>query len=93
MTPEGLEALMNHPEAKAEIARRLEESQNGRLTPREPQLGTGLIPGVVDLIGGTLKAVLDPVLGLIPTNDAVKGSRRFPERMAHILFYQDWVEL
>lgn len=79
MTPEGMEALMNHPEARKEIQRRLEEQAAGKVLPREPQLGTGLIPGLVDLIGGTLKAVLDPVLGLIPTNDAVKGLKKFPE--------------
>jgi hypothetical protein len=77
LRPEGLEALMNHPEAQAEIRRRLEQRDAVQAEPR--QLGTGLIPGLVDLIGGTLKAVLDPVLGLIPTNDAVKGSKKFPE--------------
>jgi hypothetical protein len=70
---------MNHPGARAEIERRLHQREAVQGEPR--QLGTGLVPGLIDLIGGTLKAVLDPVLGLIPTNDAVKGSKRFPERM------------
>jgi hypothetical protein len=79
LKPEGLEALLNHPEARAEIQRRL---QNRAAAPVEPrQLGTGLIPGLVDLLGGTVKAVLDPVLGLIPTSDSVNGLKRFPERM------------
>lgn len=79
LRPEGLEALMNHPEARAEILRRLEQRDAVREEAR--QLGTGLIPGRVDLIGGTLKAVLDPVLGLLPTNDAVNGLKKFPEGM------------
>ena len=81
MTPEGLDALMNHPEAQKEIKRRWEEhtAASNPKVAREPQLGTGLIPGLVDLLGGTLKAILDPVLGLIPTSDAVKGLKKFPE--------------
>ncbi|KAF2747959.1 hypothetical protein M011DRAFT_493875 [Sporormia fimetaria CBS 119925] len=82
MTPEGMEALMKHPEAQKEIKRRLEEhvgAQSGTVAPRDPQLGTGLIPGLIDLIGGTLKAVVDPIFGLIPTEDAVRGHKRFPE--------------
>lgn len=89
MTPEGMEALMNHPGARAEIQRRLEQHEaekTGKITPRDPQLGTGLIPGLVDLLGGTLKAVLDPVLGLIPTNDKVKGLKKFPEGMFNLSF-------
>jgi hypothetical protein len=75
LKPEGLEALLNHPEAQAEIQRRLE----GRSAEEPRQLGTGLIPGVVDLLGGTVKATLDPILGLIPTKDSVKGLKKFPE--------------
>jgi hypothetical protein len=78
LKPEGLEALFNHPEAQAEIRRRL-ESRNASQKPR--QLGTGLLPGVVDLLGGTVKATLDPILGLIPTKDSVNGLKRFPEGM------------
>jgi len=80
--PEGLDALLSHPEAQKEIRRRLYEhaaASGSNIAAREPQLGTGLIPGLVDLIGGTLKAVLDPILGLIPTNDSVKGLKKFPE--------------
>jgi hypothetical protein len=80
LKPEGLDALLSHPEAQQEIKRRLEardEVKSGRLGER--QLGTGLLSGVVTLLDGTLKAVLDPVLGLIPTNDAVKGLKKFPE--------------
>lgn len=81
LRPEGLDALLSHPEAQKEIRRKLEEyeaTQSGKVVPR--QLNTGLINGVTTLLGGTLKAVLDPVIGLIPTNDAVKGLKRFPER-------------
>jgi hypothetical protein len=77
LKPEGLEALFNHPEAQAEIRRQLE----GRNAEEPRQLGTGLIPGVIDLLGGTVKATLDPILGLIPTKDSVKGLKKFPEGM------------
>lgn len=79
LKPEGLEALLNHPEARAEIQRHLQSRNADPVEAR--QLGTGLIPGLVDLLGGTLKAVLDPIFGLIPTDDAVKGLKRFPEGM------------
>jgi hypothetical protein len=36
---------------------------------------------VIDLLGGTVKATLDPILGLIPTKDSVNGLKRFPEGM------------
>ncbi|KAF2676846.1 hypothetical protein K458DRAFT_379372 [Lentithecium fluviatile CBS 122367] len=80
LRPEGLDALLNHPEARHEIKRRLEEherTQSDQIASR--QLSTGLVNGVVTLLGGTLKAVVDPILGLIPTNDAVKGLKKFPE--------------
>lgn len=82
MTPEGFEALMNHPSAQQEVKRKLAEYEAGNTVKVESrQLGTGLIPGLVTLLDGTLSAVLDNVLGLIPTPDAVKGLKRFPERM------------
>jgi hypothetical protein len=34
------------------------------------------------LLGGTVKATLDPILGLIPTKDSVNGLKRFPEGLA-----------
>ena len=66
LTPDGVEALFNHPEARPEIQRRLE----GRDAAEEQPcyLGTGLVPGVVDLLAGTVKATLDPTLDLIPTS-------------------------
>jgi hypothetical protein len=81
MSPEGMEGLLNHPEARQEIEKRLREYQSGKKVERNDprQLGTGLIGGVVSLLGGTLEAVLDNVLGLIPTNEAVEGLQRFPE--------------
>ncbi|USP76717.1 aromatic peroxygenase [Curvularia clavata] len=75
LKPEGLEALLNHPEARAEIESRLQNRDAASAEPR--QLGTGLIPGLVDLLGGTLKAVLDPILGLIPMNDSVNAKYPF----------------
>ncbi|CAO2658563.1 Nn.00g062860.m01.CDS01 [Neocucurbitaria sp. VM-36] len=77
LKPEGLEALLNHPQAQHEIQRRLQERNAAQEESR--QLGTSLIPGVLDLLGGTVKATLDPVLGLIPTKDSVTGLKRFPE--------------
>ncbi|KAF1828508.1 hypothetical protein BDW02DRAFT_603355 [Decorospora gaudefroyi] len=77
LRPEGLEALFNHPEAQAEI--------RGRLLDRDAthkercQLETGLVPGVIDLLGDTVRATFDPILGLIPQNDSVSGLKRFPE--------------
>jgi hypothetical protein len=81
MNPEGMERLLNHPEARKEIEKRLREHQSGQAVERNAprQLGTGLIGGLVTLLGGTLEAVLDNVLGLIPTNQAVEGLQRFPE--------------
>jgi hypothetical protein len=79
LTPEGAEALFNHPEARAEIQRRLEGRDAAQPEPR--QAGTGLVPGVIDLLGGTVKATLDPVLGLIPIPGSVKGLKKFPEGM------------
>ncbi|POS81345.1 hypothetical protein DHEL01_v200275 [Diaporthe helianthi] len=76
MTPEGMENLLNHPEARREINRRLHELHNR--VPEQPQhhdsrqLGTGLI-------GGTVDAIFDNVLGLIPTSESVKDLKRFPE--------------
>ncbi|KAH7174596.1 uncharacterized protein B0J16DRAFT_404342 [Fusarium flagelliforme] len=84
LAPEGMDALMNHPEARAEIDRRLKEHQAGQVQQEkrhEPrQLKTGLVGGVVSLLGGTVEAVLDNVVGLIPTNKAVKGLQKFPEK-------------
>jgi hypothetical protein len=80
LRPEGMETLLSHPEAQKEMKRRfeaLQEGKSGRLDSR--QLNTGLVNGVVTLLGGTLKAVLDPIFGLIPTDDAVKGLKKFPE--------------
>ncbi|KAH6647095.1 hypothetical protein BKA67DRAFT_525275 [Truncatella angustata] len=78
MTPEGMEALLNHPEARQEIDRRLTGFRSGETEKR--QLGTGLVSGVTSLLGGTLEAVVDNVLGLIPTNAAVEGLQKFPEK-------------
>lgn len=72
---------MNHPDAQPAIKRKLAEYEaatSGKVEAR--QLGTGLVPGLVSLLGGTLQAVYDNVVGLIPTNDAVKGLKKFPER-------------
>ncbi|KAK9419456.1 hypothetical protein SUNI508_07431 [Seiridium unicorne] len=77
MTPEGMEALLKHPEARQEIDRRLKQSQTGETEKR--QLGTGVLSGVTTLLGGTLEAVVDNVLGLIPTSEAVEGLQKFPE--------------
>ncbi|KAF5254691.1 hypothetical protein FANTH_624 [Fusarium anthophilum] len=81
LAPEGLDALLNHPEARAEIDRRLKEHQVGQEEKsHEPrQLKTGVVGGVVSLLGGTVEAVVDNVLGLIPTNKAVNGLQKFPE--------------
>ncbi|KAF5646412.1 apo9 cpo9 [Fusarium tjaetaba] len=81
LAPEGLDALLNHPEARAEIDRRLKEHQvSQEEKDHEPhQLKTGVVGGVVSLLGGTVEAVVDNVLGLIPTNKAVKGLQKFPE--------------
>lgn len=88
MTPEGMSNLLDHPEARQEINRRLKEV--GRQAPEQPQhhearqLGTGLLEGVGTLIGGTLEAILDNVLGLIPTSESVNGLKRFPEGMSQL---------
>lgn len=75
--------MLNHPDARQEIHRRIQEYQAGEAAkqPRSRQLGTGLVGGVVDLLGGTVEALVDNVLGLIPTADAVEGLDRFPEGM------------
>jgi hypothetical protein len=77
LRPEALETLFNHPDAQAEIRNRLEGRDASQEEPR--QLGTGLIPGITDLLGGTIKGTLDPILGLIPTSDSVNGLKKFPE--------------
>ncbi|KAJ0107209.1 hypothetical protein J7T55_007579 [Diaporthe amygdali] len=83
MTPEGMNTLLNHPEARQEIDRRLKELE--RRVPEQTedhearQLGTGVVGGVGSLLGGTLGAILDNVLGLIPTSESVNGLKRFPE--------------
>lgn len=88
MTPEGMNNLLNHPEARQEIDRRLKEF--GRQAPEQSQhhearqLGTGLLGGVSTLIGGTIEAILDNVLGLIPTSGSVNGLKRFPEGMPQL---------
>jgi hypothetical protein len=86
LKPEGIEALLNHPEAQAEITKRLTEHEAIHANQRETrQLNTGLVGGLVTLLDGTLSAVLDNVLGLIPTNEAVKGLKRFPEGILTLL--------
>jgi hypothetical protein len=80
MTPEGLDALMKHPAAQQEVKRKLAEYEAGKTEKLEArQVNTGLVPGVVSLLNGTLTAVYDNVLGLIPTADSVKGLQKFPE--------------
>ncbi|KAM0269230.1 hypothetical protein ACHAPA_004500 [Fusarium lateritium] len=83
LAPEGMDALLDHPEARAEIDRRLQEYQAGqdqeKKQPEARALKTGVVGGVVSLLGGTVEAVVDNVLGLIPTNKAVKGLQKFPE--------------
>lgn len=87
MTPEGMNTLLNHPEARQEIDRRLKGLD--RRVPEQTedhearQLGTGLVGGVSSLLGGTLGAILDNVLGLIPTSESVNGLKRFPEGMLY----------
>jgi hypothetical protein len=76
-----MDALLNHPEAQPVIKRKLAEYEAAKSGVEARQLGTGLVPGLVTLLGGTLQAVYDNVAGLIPTNDAVKGLKKFPERM------------
>lgn len=71
MHEDGLHALLNHPEARAEIQRRLEQ--------HDAEKRAGILEGVTTLLGGTLTAVVDSVLGLLPTDDAVDGLMRFPE--------------
>ncbi|ROW05749.1 hypothetical protein VMCG_05188 [Cytospora schulzeri] len=70
MHEDGLHALLNHPEARAEIQRRLEQHDAEK---------RGIVEGVTTLLGGTLTAVVDSVLGLLPTDDSVNGLMRFPE--------------
>ncbi|KAF4994431.1 hypothetical protein FDECE_13131 [Fusarium decemcellulare] len=81
LSPDGMDALLNHPEARKEIDRRLKAYEAGETEKRnEPrQLNTGVVGGVVSVLGGTVEAVVDNVLGLIPTNKAVKGLQKFPE--------------
>ncbi|KAI0145131.1 hypothetical protein GGR57DRAFT_322299 [Xylariaceae sp. FL1272] len=79
MTERGMEGLLNHPEARQEIERRLKEHRSPKTTKQKEQLDTGLLSGVVSLLGGSVEAVVDNVLGLIPTNDAVEGLNYFPE--------------
>lgn len=78
MHEDGLHALLNHPEARAEIQRRLEQHHTEKRD-------TGIIEGVTSLLGGTLTAVVDSVLGLLPTDDAVDGLTRFPEGKTPLL--------
>lgn len=71
---------MKHPSAQEEVKRKLAEYEAGKADNIEArQVGTGLVPGVVSLLGGTPTAVYDNVLGLIPTGDSVKGLKKFPE--------------
>lgn len=74
LKPEGLEALLNHPEARAEIKRQLQSRNATSVKPRQ----------LVDI----LKPILDPLLGFIPTSDSVKGLKRFPEGMYTIVSSQ-----
>jgi len=46
---------------------------------------------VVTLLEGTLHAAFDNVFGLILTNDAVKGLKKFPERMDYLDCFEDEV--
>jgi len=90
LRPEGIEALLNHPEAQAEITKRLAEHEAMHANQHEArQVNTGLVGGLVTLLGGTVSAVLDNVLGLIPTNEAVKGLKRFPEGTLTLLVYSN----
>lgn len=83
MTSEGMNNLLNHPEARREINRRLKEPDNQ--VPEQSQdhearkLGTGLLDGIGDLLGGPLGAILDNLLGWIPTAESVNGLKKFPE--------------
>ncbi|KAI0137143.1 hypothetical protein BJ170DRAFT_45393 [Xylariales sp. AK1849] len=81
MTPEGMEALLNKPEARREIDRRLKEHRSEAQAEQHQsrKLETGVLGGVVTLLGGTLEAVIDNVLGLVPTAKAVEGLQKFPE--------------
>jgi hypothetical protein len=74
---EGIEALLNHPEAQAEIRGR-PQTRNAAYKERH-QLGTGAVSGLADLLGGSLKATLDPVMGLLPLPGLMSGSKKFPE--------------
>lgn len=76
-----MDALLNHPEARQEINRRLKEHHKVQEHEKR-QLNTGLGKGIVTLLDGTVEALVDNVLGLIPTNKAVQGLQKFPERMS-----------
>ncbi|KAF7541113.1 heme-thiolate peroxidase [Neopestalotiopsis clavispora] len=77
LAPNGIDALLNHPEARQEIERRLDEYRSGK--PQERDLFGGILGGLGSLLGGTLEAVFDNVLGIIPTAEAVNGLKKFPE--------------
>ncbi|KAH9906966.1 hypothetical protein F4778DRAFT_778393 [Xylariomycetidae sp. FL2044] len=81
MSPKGMDTLLNHPEARAEIDRRLKEYASGKSSAQPEARGdpTGLLGGVTTLLGGSLEAIRDNVLGLIPTSKAVEGLQKFPE--------------
>lgn len=90
LRPDGVEALLNHPEAQAEIRKRLTEHAAEKKQDMEVrQLNSGLVGGLVTLLGGTLSAVLDNVLGLIPTDDAVQGLQKFPEGVCLCIHIDD----
>ncbi|KAF2837283.1 hypothetical protein M501DRAFT_938097 [Patellaria atrata CBS 101060] len=76
---EGFDALFNHPEARKVLKGTLEEYHAGQSGKVKRQVNTGVGNGVITLLGGSVQAVLDNVLGLIPTNDAVRGLKKFPE--------------
>jgi hypothetical protein len=82
LAPNGIDALLNHPEARQEIERRLDEYRSGK--PQERDLFGGILGGLGSLLGGTLEAVFDNVLGIIPTAEAVNGLKKFPERESTI---------
>jgi hypothetical protein len=84
MTPEGFNNLLNHPEARQEINRRLKQvdkhQTSGHPQDHEArQLVAGLLDSVLDLLGGTVGALLDNLFGWVPTAQSVSGLKRFPE--------------
>jgi hypothetical protein len=77
LRPKGIEALLNHPEAQAEIEKRPQTRNAAHKESR--QLGTDTGSAIVDLLGGSLKATPDHVLGLLPVPAPVSGLKKFSE--------------